>query len=1276
MNRMQFLLTLSFSILCFHYLLFSQPAIVPLECEQAWVGATKGDDLGRTGFITADIDNDGVIEIVTGANDFAGSSTEHAYWYVMEYTESAYKKIDWASPYYEENPITCVTAFDIDQDQIYEVMIGFEDGQFQVYNGQTLELTEQFDSGLDKINRMIYSDFDNDGTNEVLISSISSAISYNPSNWSVEQTIPYGGTVAIGNVDDDSLNETVFEVDPSQSNKGAVLEFNGTNMQVEWDSLDLWFKFGLADIDNDDKQELISNPSSNRIDVFDVDLQELKYEIPIDLGGLASVFHLYDTNNDGIVEAVLGKTSNTRIQAYDLVTSELLWEIDDFSLPSGVGGISFVDIDDDTEVEMVYARGFYTTAPDEVVAVDLDDLSEEWNSGFHEGHFLYYATDIADVDLDDELEIVYLSYEDPYIALIALNASTKELEWKMTFSTGLSDLPFWYVGNLKIGNIDDDLAQEIVIVGSIFNDPAVYVVDANNLTIEASYTYPESGLAAVTLASVQLADVDTDGDVEIIAGGRFLSSGAPTRIYIIDGNTGTLEWNSDPLPPPGTAGLSGLQSLEIGNIDADPQLEIVATNSILYVYDGLTHQEEWSYSPSTGPYEPFTVALVDVDNNGQKEIIAAGGDNFDDTAGKIQIIDGTTFDILMEYPTYSPLINALLVKDLNQNGTLEYFFGAGGSLFYFEDPSFIYKSQGLAPEIGQNNNIFSEDFNGDGQQELLINSSYALHEFQNNCFSCLLFAAEGVLQAPNCPDYEDGAIELNLQNANLPVQYNWSTGDTSATLAGLGAGIYDVSLTDAAGCILSTSITLNDPVLEITTTATDASCNQSPDGTIAITVTATNTPYQIAWSNGSVADTIFDLFPGINTATITDNNGCMDSLSAEVMQAFSEVTALVHLPNCNDLDEGSVLAFAQTGLAPYTYEWSNTATNDTLFNLSNGTYYVTLTDALNCTAVDSVVITSAYLESMVSVNQNSCNDAPDGSATIEVIEGLPPYQFDWSDGTNSPMHNTLQAGAHEVTVLDGNGCSVINTVTISETILQIASDIQPILCYGDSNGHIAIDILQNTYPIVDYFWDTGDTSLAIDNLMEGSYLFTIVDSTGCSAILMNTLPQPGPIELMTTSTPDSTGGISPNGTATVVVSGGTSPYTYDWGIPGQTEETATGLLSGTYIVTVIDANDCLATATVEVGMVSSQNNLALPGTVQLSPNPVSDQLRLTMQFPDTKDVMITLFDAQGQLIEKQDLGRHQSGQIFIPVQSLAVGWYVIKLTDKKGQYKLLEFLKM
>ncbi|MBI4932201.1 MAG: PKD domain-containing protein [Bacteroidetes bacterium] len=287
---------------------------------------------------------------------------------------------------------------------------------------------------------------------------------------------------------------------------------------------------------------------------------------------------------------------------------------------------------------------------------------------------------------------------------------------------------------------------------------------------------------------------------------------------------------------------------------------------------------------------------------------------------------------------------------------------------------------------------------------------------------------------------------------------------------------------------------------------------------------------------------------------------------------------------CNGQCTGTATATAQGTDSPWDYVWTgpfgpvltqnNISTPSTATGLCAGTYTVTVTDNNNCVSFATVTITQpAVLTAAMSSTPASCGSST-GSASVTAGGGTPAYTYAWSpSGGNSSSATGLSAGNYTVTITDGNGCTATGTVTVASTASGTAniSSSANVTCNGANNGNATATMTGGT-PNYTYAWNNGQTTSTATSLPPGNYTCTITDANGCTATTTVSITQPAALSASVTTTNSIC--TASNGTASVSASGGTGAYTYLWNPSGQTSPTATGLSSGTYSVTVTDANGC------------------------------------------------------------------------------------------------------
>jgi gliding motility-associated-like protein len=455
------------------------------------------------------------------------------------------------------------------------------------------------------------------------------------------------------------------------------------------------------------------------------------------------------------------------------------------------------------------------------------------------------------------------------------------------------------------------------------------------------------------------------------------------------------------------------------------------------------------------------------------------------------------------------------------------------------------------------------------------------------------------LMASSTPDscYQtlSGTVSVAASGGTPTYTYQWSTGPTGvgSTIYALGAGPYQVTVTDHNGCTATAATSINQPP-QLTATITDSNiaCFGGASGTATVTAGGGNGGYIYAWSNSTSGTTVSGLTPNTYYVTVTDVKHCKVIDSAQITQPPSAFMVKVDSVNvkCFGLPTGSITLVLSGGSTPYgTVMWSGGATGTTRTNLSAGTYSYTVSDAHLCQVTGSVTITQPATSFMVGVASTNvgCFGASTGTITLTPSGGTTPYATaQWLDGFIGDMRSSLPAGVYYWGDSDHNGCFDTGHVVITQPLsaFTVTSAITNVGCNGSSTGSIMLTESGGTTPYPTVTWrDGGATGLTRSNLAAGNYSYIATDANGCTDSATLTVTQPlSAFAVIPAVTNVSCFGNS-TGTIMLTESGGTMPYpTVTWRDGGATGAMRSNLAAGTYSYIATDANGCTDSATVSV----------------------------------------------------------------------------------------------
>ncbi|TAH44351.1 MAG: T9SS type A sorting domain-containing protein [Bacteroidetes bacterium] len=438
--------------------------------------------------------------------------------------------------------------------------------------------------------------------------------------------------------------------------------------------------------------------------------------------------------------------------------------------------------------------------------------------------------------------------------------------------------------------------------------------------------------------------------------------------------------------------------------------------------------------------------------------------------------------------------------------------------------------------------------------------------------------------AVTCPGGNSGTAVVNVSGGVGPYSYQWSPfGGTSNSASGLSAGIYTLTATDQNGCQGSRSITISQPPsFSSVTNSVSPLCFASSSGTASIQLSGGTAPYSYAWSPSGVTLANASSLPAGNyTINVTDAAGCTHSRGIVITQpsALSNTSTVTHA-SCFGSSDGSAQVFVSGGVAPYSYQWTQGAgTSSAATSLAAGNYSLTITDANSCTHTNTVTVNQPSLILLNTSSSPAMCGGSDGTASVLASGGTGAYQYMWlPTGGTSALAQNLSAGTYTIRVTDINSCSQSAQVHVinSNGLNSVVSNKNDVSCNGGSNGSATI-IASNGNPPYTYSWSpSGGTASGATGLSAGIYTVTIQDALGCINIQQVNILEPPAINFsVSTSAVSCFGGN--DGSATSVVNGGTSPYSYQWLPSGGTSVSAQNLSAGNYSLRVTDSNACTLT---------------------------------------------------------------------------------------------------
>lgn len=328
-----------------------------------------------------------------------------------------------------------------------------------------------------------------------------------------------------------------------------------------------------------------------------------------------------------------------------------------------------------------------------------------------------------------------------------------------------------------------------------------------------------------------------------------------------------------------------------------------------------------------------------------------------------------------------------------------------------------------------------------------------------------------VLSNVTCFGGADGRVEVSLPYPGPDPIFQ-----TNINPDRLHAGTYPVIQADSNGCVTIVSVDISEPPpLDLRTSVISSICGRAFGGAQVVASGGTGS-YSFNWSSGSTDSMANDLFSGIYTVTVTDENGCSINSTVIISDSGSfSVSSDIHNMTCSNIADGSIQLSVTGGNPPYTYLWNDyISETNSATGLSLGTYTITISDNAGCKMinVDSISSPMQIIVDEV-IEKTSSDESCDGRISLLIMGGTPPYIVDWGNGIFGDSILNLCNGTYTYTISDESNCQrqgVIQLNSILESVQTSCSqttppDFQNLLsacqtCHPENHG-VDLDIVRD-----------------------------------------------------------------------------------------------------------------------------------------------------------------------------------------------------------------------
>ncbi|MBI4946961.1 MAG: SprB repeat-containing protein, partial [Bacteroidetes bacterium] len=390
--------------------------------------------------------------------------------------------------------------------------------------------------------------------------------------------------------------------------------------------------------------------------------------------------------------------------------------------------------------------------------------------------------------------------------------------------------------------------------------------------------------------------------------------------------------------------------------------------------------------------------------------------------------------------------------------------------------------------------------------------SETLRDCQFNVINCPQTLAVSIapINPTVCFGGTSTTITANPSGGTPNYTYLWN-GVNPARSINVGAGTYSVKLSDASGCAVYASVTVTAFTVAITANAgaDQTICTQNnPITTLNGSVSGasggiwsggagTFSPNNTTLSGLTYSPTAAEITAGFVDLTLTTTGNGTCAAASDVVRIYfmgfiGTVSVTPTNVSCFGGNNGSIAINITGGINPNTYFW-NTApaqTTPTASNLTPGTYSVTITNGIGCTAQTSGTITQPTPLAVNATTVNvTCFGGTTGSVSLSILGGTPSYTYLWKPGNQTTFAITnITAGTYTATVSDSKGCQLTTTYTITQPpVLAVTLSSVNVSCFSGSNGSINSNATGGTAPYT-YSWNPiAATSPNVSGLTAGAY---------------------------------------------------------------------------------------------------------------------------------------------------------------------------------------------
>jgi len=746
----------------------------------------------------------------------------------------------------------------------------------------------------------------------------------------------------------------------------------------------------------------------------------------------------------------------------------------------------------------------------------------------------------------------------------------------VTFSATGGTAPY----NFKIGS--GSLQSSSTFGGLVAGSYRGYVIDANNCSSYIDFTITEP--TALNLVINSTSNVDCFGNSTGIV---TLTASGGTTSYSYQVGTGGFQASS------AFTGLAagnysftvkdakGCLATVSASITQPAALTLASSNTNIDCKGASTGSVTLNAGGGTAPYT-YKIGTGSYRTSNIFSGLIAGSYSFavQDANGCLQTLTVT----LTEPTALTVATSSITHVDCNgdNSGSVSLVGSGGVPPYNFRLGTGTYQTSGTFTSLSAGVNVFTvRDANG-----CTTNASVTITE------PTAIVITFSLIDSVNCFKGADGSITTSVAGGTGSYTYLWDDGakQTTAKASNLEKGTYTLVVTDAKGCKMSKSTSVEEPAkVSLSVTAVDSvNCFNGSDGSITTSISGGSKGYKYVWNDAAKQTTAkaSNLKKGTYKLIAKDIYGCSDSITGTVNEPDKVVltTTVIDSVNCFKGSDGSISTSISGGSKGYTYIWNDALKQTTAkaSNLPKGTYKLIAKDIYGCS--DSITGTVNEPEkvvlTVVAVDSVNCFNGSDGSIQTSIAGGSKGYKYLWNDPAKQTTANAtnLTKGTYKLVVKDFYGCSDSITATVNEpakvTITSTSTD--SVNCFGENNGSATITVSGGSGGMK-YVWNdpAKQTTTSAVNLKKGTYKVIVKDIYNCSDSATVKIEEPNKLVLSLVTKEDISCFGKEDGKITVSATGGTPALKYSWShAPTLNATSATIKYKGNFKVIVTDHNGC------------------------------------------------------------------------------------------------------